>query len=169
MKPELKAARTPDEYESRLRSYYYDSGEEARAVRVGEKEVSEQAAIVAQYADLFTHDQLATLRAAEEAERGADGGERLYRLRKTCESGLVMSELAPLQDALQNAELAARVDFRDESLPLRSAKARVGVLPEYADREQLGASAWVVRRSQRPAAGAPERVGGAARRAVRRD
>lgn len=113
-------------------------------MRVGEKEVSEQAAIVARYADLFTHEQLDTLREAEEAETSADGRERLYRLRKTCESGLVFSELAPLEDALQNAELAARVDFRGESLPLRTAKARVAILSDYADREELGTSAWNV-------------------------
>ena len=35
------------EYESRLQQYYFERAEEARAVRVGEKEVSEQAAIVA--------------------------------------------------------------------------------------------------------------------------
>ena len=34
------------EYESRLQQYYFERAEEARAVRVGEKEVSEQAAIV---------------------------------------------------------------------------------------------------------------------------
>jgi len=49
------AVRTPEEYEARLRDYYRDRSEEGRAVRVGEKEVSEQAAIVARYSDLFSH------------------------------------------------------------------------------------------------------------------
>ena len=35
------------DYESRLQQYYFERAEESRAVRVGEKEVSEQAAIVA--------------------------------------------------------------------------------------------------------------------------
>ena len=35
-------------------------------MRVGEKETSEQAAIVARFADLFTREQLAVLRAAED-------------------------------------------------------------------------------------------------------
>jgi hypothetical protein len=39
--------RTPAEFESRLQRFLYERAEEARAVRVGEKEVSEQAEIVA--------------------------------------------------------------------------------------------------------------------------
>ena len=57
-------------------------------MRVGEKEISEQAEIVRRYADLFSRDQLDALREAEERERG-DERELLYRLRKTCEGGLI--------------------------------------------------------------------------------
>jgi hypothetical protein len=131
------AVRTPAEYESRLQRYYFERSEEARAVRVGEKEVSEQAAIVASYADLFSREQLDSLRDAEQAASGVDR-ERLYRLRKTCEGGLISSELAEQEDALENAILAARVTFRGEELPLRAAQARLGVLPAYSDREELG-------------------------------
>ena len=42
---------TPLDYEDRLRCYLFERSEEGRAVRVGEKEVSEQAEIVARYAD----------------------------------------------------------------------------------------------------------------------
>ena len=87
----VAAVRTPAEYESRLQRYVFERSEEGRAVRVGEKEVSEQAAIVARYADLFTRAQLEALRRAE-AEAIDDERERLYRLRKTCESGLITSE-----------------------------------------------------------------------------
>ena len=38
--------RTPNEFEARLQAYIFERSEEARAVRVGEKEASEQAAIV---------------------------------------------------------------------------------------------------------------------------
>ena len=61
------AVRAPAEFEERLRTYYYERSEEERAVRVGEKEVSEQAAIVDRYADLFSRPQLEALRAAEDA------------------------------------------------------------------------------------------------------
>ncbi len=106
-------------------------------MRVGEKEVSERAEIVARYADLFTREQLGTLRAAEdEAEAGER--ERLYRLRKTCEAGLIANELAEREDALENAVLAARVDFRGDEMPLRTAQATLAILPEYGDREELG-------------------------------
>jgi hypothetical protein len=133
----VAAVRTPAEYESRLQRYVFERSEEGRAVRVGEKEVSEQAAIVARYADLFTRGQLEALREAE-AEADDEDRERLYRLRKTCESGLITSELAEREDALENRILAARVTFRGEELPLRSAQARLAVLAEYADRDELG-------------------------------
>src|ERR671935_2051493 len=131
------AVRSPTEYESQLRRYLYERSEEGRAVRVGEKEISEQAAIVARYADLFSREQLDVLRAAEESAEG-DDRERLFRLRKSCEGGLLVSELAEREDALENAILAARVSFRDEELPLRSAQARLAVLPDYREREELG-------------------------------
>ena len=62
----VTAVRTPAEYESRLRRYLFDRSEEGRAVRVGEKEVSERAEIVARYRDLFSREQLEALRSAEE-------------------------------------------------------------------------------------------------------
>ena len=131
------AVRSPTEYESQLQRYLFERSEEGRAVRVGEKEISEQAAIVARYADLFSRDQLDVLRDAEESA-GGDERERLYRLRKTCEAGLLFAELAERDDAVENAILAARVTYRGEELPLRSAQARLAVLPDYREREELG-------------------------------
>jgi hypothetical protein len=131
------AVRSPAEFEGQLQRYLFERAEEGRAVRVGEKEVSEQAAIVARYSDLFSRDQLRALRGEEEQ---ADGEQRewLYRLRKTCESGLVAAELAEKEDELENAILAARVTFQGEELPLRSALAKLAVLPDYRDRDELG-------------------------------
>ncbi|HEY8028238.1 MAG TPA: hypothetical protein VIE38_01885 [Gaiellaceae bacterium] len=131
------AVRTPEEYEARLRDYYVERSEEGRAVRVGEKEVSEQAAIVARYTDLFSREQIDALRQAEDATSGEER-ERLYRLRKTCEGGLISAELADKQDVLENALIAARVTFKGEEMPLRAAQARLAVLDAYADREELG-------------------------------
>jgi hypothetical protein len=131
------AVQTPADYEAQLQKYYYERSEEGRAVRVGEKEVSEQAAIVARYAALFSRAQVQALRDAEAAASG-DERERLYRLRKTCEAGVVSSELAEQEDALENAILGARVTFKGEEMPLRSAQARLAVLDAYEDREALG-------------------------------
>jgi len=128
----------PADYESRLQRYLFERSEEGRAVRVGEKEVSERAEIVARYADLFTRAQLEALREAGEQVAGGEERERLYRLRKTCEAGLVAAALAEREDALENAILSARVEFKGEELPLRSAQARLAVLSEYADRDELG-------------------------------
>jgi hypothetical protein len=131
------AVRSAAEFEGQLQRYLYERSEEGRAVRVGEKEVSEQAAIVARYADLFSRDQLRALR---EEEQASDGEQRewLYRLRKTCESGLVAAELAERDDELENALLAARVTFKGEELPLRAALAELSVIPDYNERDELG-------------------------------
>ena len=133
----VAAARTPAQYEERLQRYVFERSEEARAVRVGEKETSEQAAIVERYADLFTREQIDVLREAED-DAEVDERERLYRLRKTCESGIVTAELAEREDELENAILAAGVTFRGEEMPLRNAQAKLAVLDSYADREELG-------------------------------
>src|SRR6185503_11379184 len=129
----------PADYESRLQRYLFERSEEGRAVRVGEKEVSERAEIVARYRDLFTRQQLDALREAHSDAPGGEDRERLYRLSKTCEAGLIAAELAEREDELENAILAARVDFKGEELPLRSAQAKLAVLEAYADREELGA------------------------------
>jgi hypothetical protein len=134
----VAAVLRPADYESRLQRYLFERAEEGRAVRVGEKEVSERAEIVARYAELFTRQQLDALRQAEEESSGGEDRERLYRLRKTCEAGLISAELAAREDALENAILAARIEFGGEELPLRTAQAQLAVLPEYADREELG-------------------------------
>jgi hypothetical protein len=134
----VAAVLRPADYESRLQRYLFERAEESRAVRVGEKEVSERAEIVARYAELFTRDQLDALRQAEAETEPGDELERLYRLRKTCEAGLISAELAAREDALENAILAARVEFKYEQLPLRTAQARLAVLPDYGDRDELG-------------------------------
>jgi hypothetical protein len=133
----VTTVRTPAEFEERLARYLYERSEEARAVRVGEKETSEQAEIVRRYADLFTRAQLDAL---QDAEAGASGEQRelLYRLRKTCEGGLVSAALVEREDELENRLLAERVEFRGEEMPLRNAQARLAVLEGYADREELG-------------------------------
>jgi hypothetical protein len=128
---------SPVDYEERLRRYLFERSEEGRAVRVGEKEVSEQAEIVARYTDLFTREQLESLLDAERAASG-DEREQLYRLRKVCEGGIVSAELVEREDALENSELAARVAFRGEELPLRAAQARLAVTDDYREREELG-------------------------------
>src|ERR1043166_8452170 len=128
---------TPTDFSSRLEKYLFERSEEWRAVRVGEKEVSEQAEIVRRYADLFSRDQLDALRDAE-GEASGDERELLYRLRKTCEGGLIAAELAEREDELENRQLAERVTFKGEEMPLRMAQAKLAVLPRYADREELG-------------------------------
>ena len=132
------AVRSPQEYENAYEAYYAEAAEEVRAVRVGEKETSDQAAIVARHADLFTPEQLDALRAAEAETADPDERERLYRLRHACEGGIVDGQLAAREDELENALLAARLTFDSDELPLRAAEAQLAVLPDYAKREELG-------------------------------
>jgi len=133
----MGVVRTPDGFEAELARYLYERSEEGRAVRVGEKETSEQAAIVARYDDLFTREQHDALREAEAGARGEER-ERLYRLREAAAGGVVVRELAEESDKLENAILAERVEFRGESLPLRSAQAKLAILDDYAARDELG-------------------------------
>ena len=128
---------SPTEFQSRLERYLFERSEEWRAVRVGEKEVSEQAEIVRRFADQFSREQLDALQEAEGSTAG-DDRELLYRLRKTCESGLISSQLAEREDELENRLLAERVSFQGEEMPLRNAQAKLAVLTAYADREELG-------------------------------
>ena len=134
--------RDPDAFEARLSHFLFERFEEVRAVRVGEKEVSEQAQVIARYADLFSRAQLEALSEAERQAKakGAspDEVERLYRLRKTCEGGIAAAELAEREDALENEILAARVVWKGEEMSLRTAQARTAVLDAYGDRDELG-------------------------------
>jgi hypothetical protein len=142
--PGEQMVRDGDAYEARLRELDYEQTEEARALWAGEKELSEQAAIIARYADLFSREQLEALRAEEDAADTVDARERLFRLRKTCESGLVSATFAAEQDALANAELAALVDFEGTSMPVRNAQAQLAMIEDYAKREDLGARSEAV-------------------------
>ena len=134
----VATVRTPAEYEERLREYLFERAEEVRAVRVGEKEISERAEIVARYADLFNREQLDALRSAEEGEQG-DERERIFRLRLECEAGVADQELSERKDELENAILAARVTFQGEELPLRTAQAKLDSsgMKERPDRPTL--------------------------------
>jgi hypothetical protein len=134
----VTTVRSAAEFEEQLQRYLFERSEEGRAVRVGQKEISEQAAIVARYADLFTREQLSALHGEEDSAPEGEARERLYRLRKTCEGGIVAAELAERDDELQNAILAARVTFKGEELPLRTALAKLAVLDDYRDRDELG-------------------------------
>ena len=81
-------------------------------MRVGEKETSEQAEIVARYADLFTREQHEALRDEEEAALD-DERERLYRLREACLGGIVVAR----------ARRASRTGSRTRSSPRGSSSA----------------------------------------------
>ena len=130
------SVRSPTEFQTRLERYLFERSEEWRAVRVGEKEVSEQAEIVRRFADLFSREQLDALQEAEELGPG-DDRELLYRLRKTCERADLLAARRARGRARKPAAGRTR-DFQGEEMPLRNAQAKLAVLTAYADREELG-------------------------------
>ena len=93
---------------------------------------------MARYEDLFTREQYAELNAAEDAAPEGDARERLFRLRETCGGGLIVRELAEESDRLENDVLAARVEFKGETVPLRAAQAKLALVDDYAERDVLG-------------------------------
>ena len=99
-------------------------------MRVGEKEVSEQAEIVRRFADLFSREQLDALARGRAGGLAATSASGSTALRKTCESGLISAQLAEREDELENRLLAERVTFKGEEMPLRNAQAKLAVLPE---------------------------------------
>src|SRR2546423_13443907 len=117
-----KSVLSATEFESRLQRYLFERSEEGRAVRVGEKEPSEQAEIVRRYADLFSREQLDALREAEESTEGEQRA-LLYRLRKTGEGGLVSAALVDKEDEPENPLLAQRVTFPGAGMPLPNSQA----------------------------------------------
>lgn len=133
----MNASQPSTEFERELSEYVYERSEEARAVRVGEKETSDQAAIVARYEKLFSRETLEKLTQELDAAAGLDR-ERLERLKDACLSGLLAVELAEASDALENAILATEISFGGESMPLRSGQAQLAVVESYADRDSLG-------------------------------
>src|ERR1700733_1724585 len=132
-----ETVRSPTDYDELLARYMFERAEEARDVRVGAKETSEQAEIVRRYSDLFSRGQLEALLEAENAATG-EHRELLYRLRKTCEGGLVSEALVEREDEFENRMLAARITFAGEEMPLRTAQAQLAVRDDYREREDLG-------------------------------
>ena len=120
-----------------LRTYAFERAEEGRAVRVGEKERSEAAAIVARYADLFTRDQLDALRAPRSLARRRRARAPLPPPEEL-RARAARARARP--DAGRGAERAAGDPRRlpGRSMPLRNAEAKLAVLDEYGDREELG-------------------------------
>src|SRR5436305_14818767 len=106
---------SPAEFQSRLEKYLFERSEEWRAVRVGEKETSEQAEIVRRYTELFSREQMEALQEADGSASG-DDRELLYQLRNTCESGLITTQRAQRDDDIDNQPHAPRVTFRCEEL-----------------------------------------------------
>ena len=122
----------------------------------GEKETSEQAAIVARYADLFTRPQLDALREAEE-EAGGDARESIARLRLSARRGSSHA-------SLPSGRTSSRMRFSRRASPGTTASCRCGPRrrgsrrrPTIATRRARRGGARGLRRPQRRAAHAARR------------
>ena len=96
-------------------------------MRVGEKETSEQAAIVARYADLFTRDAARGARAGRGARRDDRERERLYQAPATCEERHRRRGARRAKTHSRTPFLAARVvGTARAAAPIRPGAARDG-------------------------------------------
>ena len=165
----VAAVRTPAEYEAELQRYLFERSEEGRAVRVGEKEVSEQAAIVAALRRTSSRASRSTRSASRRMRRQATTASGSTGCARRARPGSIAAELAERDDALENAILAARVPWQGEELPLRTAQAKLAVLAGLRRaRGARRAPGAEVGRVQRRAARADPRGRGARGGAVRR-
>ena len=99
--------------------YLFERSEEGRAVRVGEKETSEQAEIVRRYADLFSREQLEALREAEEARRGR-------RARAALPAAQDVRGRARLGRSSSSARTSSRTACSPSASPSRARRCRCG-------------------------------------------
>src|SRR6266576_2946412 len=111
------------EFQSRLERYLYERSEEWRAVRVGEKEVSEQAEIVRRYADLFSREQLDALWEGEDelenrllAERVTFHGEEMPL--RNAQAKLAVLPAYADREELGAIQAEASAKFNDDRLDL---------------------------------------------------
>ena len=113
-------------------------------MRVGEKETSEQAAIV----DALRRPLHPRAARRAPRRRGRREATRDASRSRGCASrarrGSSTASSPTREDELENALLAARVPWDGEELPLRSAQARLAVEPEYARRDALGEAVLAV-------------------------
>ena len=107
-------------------------------MRVGEKETSEQAAIVARYANLFSRAQIEAL-----ARRGS----RMHPATSASASTACARPASPGSSPRSSPSVRMRsrtrcsphgCTWQGEELPLRAAQAKLAVLPDYREREELG-------------------------------
>jgi hypothetical protein len=129
---------TAERFEDRLHDYLLERAEDVRTVTAGLKEEPGLAEVTGRYSDLFTWDQLMSLREELRSSSG-DDYERLFLLMKECEFGISSRDIAPLEDALETAFLGTRVNVGGDQIPLRSIQARMATDDDYLERERLGA------------------------------
>ena len=94
-------------------------------MRVGEKEISEQAAIVERYADLFTRPQLEALRAAEERQRDGASASASRGCGSPARRGSSTRELDRARGRAPERDARRPRPWEGEELPLRAAQARL--------------------------------------------
>ena len=98
-------------------------------MRVGEKEISEQAEIVRRYADLFSREQLDALREAEEARERRRARAALPAAQDLRGRPRLGRSSPSARTSSRTACSPTRVTFKGEEMPLRNAQAQLAVLP----------------------------------------
>ena len=122
---------SPTEFEARLERYLFERSEEGRAVRVGEKEIVRAGRDRRAATPTSSAASSSTRCARPRSAAAGDERELLYRLRKTCESGLDLGASSPsARTSSRTGCSPTRVTFHGEEMPLRNAQAKLAVLPD---------------------------------------
>lgn len=134
---------TLSDISTRLAAYIYDLETESRLTRVGLKNTSELAAVQQRYADLFTDERLAEVKAlwddakAGQVAKDADTAEQARRIYYTLLDSRLYSAVAEPNDALTTKLLSTTVTVGDEPIPYFNLSPRWGKEADFEKREQL--------------------------------
>jgi len=133
-----------DRYETRCEEFLTALARERYLTGSGQKPTLEVKAIYLTYADLFERDQVGELL----ERRGEDRRQRY--LAAFAALGYLERQVVALTEMIANAELAATVTCRGETLPLRAVPARIANEPDAHRRHDWERAAATITAQQNP-------------------
>lgn len=127
---------SPEDFAAAMERHYVDGAEDARQVTVGLQDKSRFADIYAEYAHLYTHEQLTALGEARAAASG-DRAERLNRLWFEAADAVAAGDVVQAAQDLMNERLAWRGQLAGEQVSINGLGAMIAAEPDFERREQI--------------------------------
>ncbi|MCW2926790.1 MAG: hypothetical protein JWM86_758, partial [Thermoleophilia bacterium] len=131
------ASLSPSEFASAIERHLVEGADDWRKVIVGLQDESRFADIYAEYAHLYTPEQLASLAGAREQARDDDERERLDRLWFEAADSVAAADVVQAAQDLTNERLAWRVDFDGEPRSSNALGAMVAAEEDFERREAI--------------------------------